>query len=133
MKRLAVMMLVLAFLAAAGRAQAADKADPTGTWKWPVTSGDQTVTVYETLKLKLEGQKLTGALVRGEREYPFQDGEFKDGKVSFKFVRELRGSKITTKYTGQVEGDTIKGKCVLDSGRGGEPQTREWEAKRAKD
>ena len=40
---------------------AATAADPSGTWKWSVTFNDQTR--EQTLKLKLEGDKLTGSMV----------------------------------------------------------------------
>lgn len=81
-----------------------------------------------TLKLKLEGDKLTGAMVgRNGQETAIEDGTFKDGEVSFKVTRERQGNKVTTKYTGKVSGDTIKGKA----GREGQ-EGRDWEAKRAK-
>ncbi len=64
-----------------------------------------------TLKLKLEGDVLTGAMLgRNGQETPIQDGTYKDGAVSFKVVRERNGQKITTKYAGKVSDDTIKGK-----------------------
>ena len=130
MKRLLAATLVLAIVGLAALAQAADKPDPTGTWKWTVKVGDQTREA--TLKLKLEGDKLTGAMLgRDGRESPIQDAAFKDAEVSFKVVRERRGTKMTTTYTGKVSGDTIKGKT--QSERNGKPQSRDWEAKRAED
>ena len=42
-------------------AVAADKPDPTGTWKWSITANDQTREL--TLKLKLDGEKLTGSML----------------------------------------------------------------------
>jgi hypothetical protein len=38
---------------------------------------------------------------------------------------------MTSTYTGTVSGDTIKGKITFE--RDGNPQSRDWEAKRAKD
>ena len=38
---------------------------------------------------------------------------------------------MTTKYTGKVSGDTIKGKTERE--RDGQTQSRDWEAKRAKE
>ena len=58
MKRFCTAALVLVFLTAAALANAADKPDPTGTWKWTVTFGQNSREV--TLKLKLDGDKLTG-------------------------------------------------------------------------
>ena len=106
-------------------AQAAE--DPTGTWKWSVTFNDQTR--EQTLKLKLEGDKLTGAMVRGDQETAIEEGSFKDNVVSFKVTRERNGQKFTSKYSGKVSGDTIKGKMEFE--RNGQAQSRDWEAKKA--
>ena len=43
-------------------------------------------------------------------------------------TREVNGNKVTTKYTGKVNGDTIKGKA--ESQRDGQAQTRDWVAKK---
>lgn len=130
MKRLVTMVLVLVLVAVASVVQAADKPDPTGTWKWTVQMGDQSREV--TLKLKLEGEKLTGAMVgRNDQETPIQEAKYKDGEVSFKVVREREGRKMTTTYTGKVSGDTIKGKVEFQ-GRD-QARTRDWEAKRVKE
>jgi hypothetical protein len=130
MKRLLAVTLVVALVAVAGLAYAQDKPGPAGTWKWSVTYGDQTREV--TLKLKQEGEKLSGAMLgRSGQETPIQDGTFKDGQVSFKVVRERNGQKMTSTYTGKLSGDTIKGK--MEFTREGQTSSRDWEAKRAKD
>jgi len=101
-----------------------------GTWKWTFTPpGGQSFDV--TLKLKQDGDKLTGTLIRGERESPVQEGKFKDGEVSFQVTREREGQTITTKYQGKLSADTIKGK--ITSNFGGEERTFDWEAKRDKE
>ena len=116
----------LGLLLLAGVAQAAD---PTGTWKYSVMFGDQTR--EQTLKLKLEGDKLTGAVVgRNNTETAIGDATFKDDTVSFTVTRERDGNKFVTKYSGKLEGDTIKGK--IESERNGEKQSRDWSAKREK-
>ncbi len=123
----AVLVVVLAGLVGAARAD--DKANPTGTWKWKVGRQGQEREV--TLKLKLDGDKLTGAMVgRNDQETPIEEATYKDGEVSFKVTRERNGNKFTTKYTGKLSGDTIKGKA--ESERGGQTRSRDWEAKRAK-
>jgi hypothetical protein len=104
--------------------------NPTGTWKWTVSFGGNSREM--TLKLKLEKHQLTGAMVgRNGQETAIQDAKFKDGDVSFTVVRERNGQKMTSKYTGKVSGDTIKGKTEFQ--RDGQPQSRDWEAKRSKD
>jgi hypothetical protein len=124
---LAVTLLLIGFV---GIVRAADdKPNPTGTWKWTVTFNDQSREV--TLKLKLEGDKLTGTMSgRNNTETAIEDAKYKDGEVSFAVTRERDGQKSVTKYSGKVSGDTIKGKSKSD--REG-AQEREWEAKRAKE
>lgn len=129
MKRLIVLATVIAFVGLIGVARAAD--DPTGTWKWSTTFGDKSIDA--TLKLKLEGDKLTGTYVSsfgGGTETPITDASFKDGKVAFAVVRERNGQKFTVKYSGMLSGDSIKGKS--ESEREGQTQSRDWEAKRQK-
>ena len=129
MKRLVAMAVVLTFVVLAGAARAADdKPNPTGTWKWTVTRGGNTRDV--TLKLKLDGDKLTGATVRGDQETAIEEPTFKDGTVTFKVVRERNGVKTIRKYNGKLDGDTIKGK--VETERDGKVETTDWEAKRSK-
>jgi hypothetical protein len=127
MKRRELLVLGLMVVGLAGQVQAADKADPTGTWKWSVTMNDRTREV--TLKLKLDGDKLTGTMPgRNNTETAIENATFKDGEVSFSVTRERNDRKFTTKYTGKLDGNTIKGKA--ESERNGQTQSRDWEAKR---
>jgi hypothetical protein len=125
---LVTVCLGLGWLAASARAE--DK-PPAGTWKWTVTFNDNTVDF--TLNLKLDGDKVTGALTGGfggQQETPITNAKFKNGELSFEVIRERNGEKFTTKYEGKVTGDTIKGKS--ESNFGGQTRSRDWEAKRAK-
>src|SRR5262245_14098030 len=107
MKRLGCGALVVVLLGFAGTARGAD--DPTGTWKWSVERGGQTIET--TLKLKLDGDKLTGAVVgNNNQETAIGDASFKDGEVSFTVTRERNNQKFVTKYKGKLSGDSIKGK-----------------------
>ena len=130
MKRLAaVALVVVAFVGLAENARGADKPDPTGSWKWTVTVNNQTRDV--TLKLKLDGDKLTGKISgRDNTETDIADATFKDNEVSFSVTRERNGQKFVTKYKGKLDGDTIKGKSERE--RDGQTQSRDWEAKREK-
>jgi hypothetical protein len=122
-----IAFVALAFVALVNVAQAAE--DPSGTWKWSVTFNDQTR--EQTLKLKLEGDKLTGSMVgRNNTETAIEEASFKDNVVSFKVTRERNGQKFTTKYSGTVSGDEIKGKS--ESERNGQVNSRDWVAKRQK-
>jgi hypothetical protein len=127
MKRLTVVALVVA-VAGLARAEDKGKADPTGTWKWTVEFGGQAR--EQTLKLKLDGDKLTGTMIGRNSETKIEDGKYKDGEITFTVIRERNGQKTTTKYAGKLSGDTIKGKAESD--RGGQTQSRDWEAKREK-
>lgn len=131
MKRSFSVAIVLALSLFAGFVQAEDKkADPTGTWKWSVTRNNNTRET--TLKLKLEGDKLTGhVLGRDNKEIAIEDAKFKDGEVVFAITRENNGQKFTVKYTGKLEGDVIKGKS--ERTRDGNTTSTDWEAKRDKD
>mgnify|MGYP003325599347 FL=1 len=127
--RRALFAMGMAFLLITGTVQAADKPDPTGTWKWSVTFNDMKRDF--TLKLKLDGDKLTGAMLgRNNQETAIEEASFKDGEVAFSVTRERNGQKFTTKYKGKVDGDTIKGKS--EGMRDGQTQSRDWEAKREK-
>lgn len=121
--------LLLTFTAFASFVTAEDKkADPSGTWKWSTTRNNQTF--ESTLKLKLDGDKLTGAMVRDSKETAIDDGKFKDGEVSFSYTTERNGQKRTSKYKGKLDGDSIKGKIEFE--RDGKTESRDWEAKREK-
>jgi hypothetical protein len=127
MKRLAAAALVLAFVGFVSPALGAE--DPTGTWKWTVTFNNNSFDA--TLKLKLEGDKLTGTMPgRDNQETPISDATFKDNKVSFSVTREINGQKRTTKYNGTVAGDTITGKSERE--RDGQTTSTDWVAKRQK-
>ena len=126
MKRMATVICVLAI---AGMARAEDKPNPTGTWKYPTEVNGQSIEV--TIKLKLEGDKVTGTVAALDRESKIEDGKYQDGEVSFKVNRELNGNKFTIKYKGKIEGHIFKGKREIE--RDGQTTTREFEAKRSKE
>src|SRR4029079_14710160 len=101
MKRLMAIAVMLVVVGLIRSGQAAE--DPTGTWKWTVTFNNNTFDA--TLKLKLEGDKLTGSMPgRDNQETPISDASYKDGKLSFSVTREINGQKRTTKYEGTVSG-----------------------------
>jgi len=114
-----------------GFASAQDKkSDPTGTWKWETErNGQKRETV---LKLKLDGDKLTGTITAGRKDQTtdvkIEDGKFKDGEVTFTVTREFNDQKRVTKYAARVNGETLKGTATSE--RDGQEQKREFEAKR---
>jgi len=135
MRRNVLIPLFAAFLLAIGFAPIAQAADATGTWKWSTPGRNGGDARETTLKLKQDGEKLTGTISMGganAREAEITDGKVKDGEVSFKVVRKGRNNnEITSNYTGKVDGDVLKGK--VETNFNGTPRSREFEAKRAKD
>src|SRR4029077_9890559 len=98
--QIATLMVVVAGLTGAARAQdkSKDKAkkdekpNPTGTWKWTVDIGGPEL--ERVLKLKLEGDKLTGTLAGTmAEEAKIEDPKYKDGEVTFKVQRDFGGTK----------------------------------------
>lgn len=130
MKQLVFGALSALLVALAGTAPAQDKAaDPAGTWTWTVERKGEKREV--TLKLANAGGKLTGTVTTGkDGETRIEDGTFKDGEVRFSVTRERNGEKFTSKYSGKLAGDAIKGS--YETTVGGKEQKRDWEAKRAK-
>src|SRR5262245_36943615 len=127
MNRILALSLAVVVVSFVGTARSAD--DATGTWKWSTTFGDKSIEA--TVKLKQEGEKLTGVYVgRNNTETAIEDGSVKNNVVSFKVVREFNGNKFESKYSGTLSGDAIKGKMSFQ--RDGQSQDRDWEAKRQK-
>ncbi len=111
-------------------------ADASGTWPWTTPGRNGGEPRKMTLKLKAEGEKLTGKLGAPNRdgeitETDIADGKIKGDEVSFTVTREFNGNKFTSKYNGKLSADAIKGKMEFE--RNGESQSRDWEAKRATD
>ncbi|HUR56494.1 MAG TPA: hypothetical protein VM029_02210 [Opitutaceae bacterium] len=113
-------------------------ASPSGTWKWSVgRTGGQAF--EQILKLEFKGGTLAGTLQGSQSgktsfpDTPITDASFKDGVVRFSVTREAAGNKVTTKYQGKLEGDSIKGTSERPNLQGGgAPVTREWDARRTK-
>jgi hypothetical protein len=113
---------------------AVQAADATGTWTWTRPGRNGGPDQKMSLKLKADGEKLTGTLTSPSRDGGTTDTAIADGKVngeevSFTVTREFNGNKMVAKYNGKVSAETIKGK--IETERNGETQSRDWEAKRA--
>ena len=95
-----------------------------GIWKWSL-AGQNGETI---LKLKQDGEKLTGSYTNQFGKAEITDGSLKDGDITFKVKRELNGQAFVIKYSGKLSGDKITGKCEFDVN--GQTRALEWEAKR---
>jgi hypothetical protein len=100
-----------------------------GTWNTALILPDGN-RIEGTLKLKQDGDKLTGATVRNDSETLIQDGKIAGDEIAFTVIRDRDGRKVTAKYKGKITGDTVKGK--VESDWSGDWQTLEWEGTRGK-
>lgn len=102
-----------------------------GKWRWNMRTGGGDF-FMQRAQLKVEGEKVTGAILRGGGSSPIQEGIIKDGKVSFKTERKRNnGPAITSSYEGTFDGEKIFGKIKI-TGFANEQQERvfDWNAER---
>ncbi len=83
-------------------------ATPDITGKWTASFETQIGKLDYTYNFKVEGEKLTGTAANQFGESKIEDGTVKADQVSFTETIDFQGQKITIKYTGKIEGDTIK-------------------------
>ena len=125
MRRLLVAALVVACAGLVGSARAGDD-DPTGTWQWTTPKG------VGTLKLKLEGDKVTGVMVCKAGDLKVEDGIFKGGAISFRVPGGTPGGQpMVHMYQGKLVGDIREGSATIVLPD--KTVSANWEAKRAKD
>ena len=107
--------------------------------KWTVEQGarpDGSLRV-STFDFKVDGNTLTGTLTapgRGGADptvTPISNGKVDGDKISFDVTRQMQGYSFTTKYVFTVKGDEMAG-TATSPGMGGDPQTRDVSARRAK-
>jgi len=92
----------------------------------------------QVLKLKLEGEKLTGTLTftdsfGKDNVEKIHEGSFKDGVVSFTLIRKNSDTSwLHLKHTGKLEGDLMKGELIITDLKQlhRPPSKHSWEAKR---
>jgi hypothetical protein len=138
-RRNAFVGLFAAFILMAGFSPVALAAgDATGTWKYSTPGRNGGAAREVTLKLKQDGEKLTGTVTMGgggggnaPADVEITDGKVKDGEVSFKVTRKRQNNEITSNYTGKLDGDVIKGK--VETNFNGNARSTDFEAKRAKE
>jgi len=140
-------LLALALLGLTLRAGAENTelgVNPTGTWK--LVTGTN-ATSPQTLKLRLEGDTLTGTLSRQAgykvEQLPLEGGKLNGSEITFRthsyavsYINNVPQptdtNKVTiSKFQGTISGDTIKGKVERDSYLGHQ-HTLDFEAKRVK-
>jgi hypothetical protein len=87
-------------------------ADVTGVWKGE--AGEKGPGPAFTLKQS--GMLVTGTTAGRNGETEISNGKVEGNKVYFEVTREMQGNKVTTKYSGTVEGSTMK--LSVESARG---------------
>ncbi len=128
----AVAMLALGTLSTA---QVADekKADVTGTWTGEYGEvGYYRVPKRITLKLKADGEKLTGTVTERHHETEISDGKIKGNEISFTVKYTVNQKPFVEKHTGKVNGDNIIGNSEhsCPDCLGKNPAKENWIAKR---
>ena len=117
--------------------------DPTGTWKLATINAETKAKSPErTLKLKLEGGKLTGTIdgrssINGKVklfEWPIKDTKLQGNDIAFTVTHAPvagTGPDSTTTYEGRITGDAMKG--TAETEWSGNTIKRDFEARRIKD
>jgi hypothetical protein len=138
-------LTIAAFVWSSGLGMAADKGimDPTGTWKIAMINPETKAKSPErTLKLKLEGGKLTGTIdgrseINGKVkmfEWAIKDTKLEGNAISFTVTHPPtygKGPDSTTSYEGKITGDAIKG--TAETEWSGNTMKRDFEARRLKE
>ena len=103
---------MILLLAGSGFMLAQGKVDVTGKWALQVTT-EAGGTTTPSLTLKQDGEKLTGhysSQALGEADIT---GTIKGQQIEFGFKADVQGFALQVKYTGTVEGDSMKGTLSL--------------------
>ncbi|MGD0208214.1 MAG: hypothetical protein ABSC89_11460 [Verrucomicrobiota bacterium] len=123
-RKLSTLCLILA-LGGLVRAQDA-KPDPTGKWKQTNPPSQTTFT------FKLQGEALTGTVLKHNGPLAITNGMVKGDQVSFQTRHEAsrpKGMIVTETCSGTFSGDTITGKIVIET-NGNYFASTPWQVKR---
>ena len=112
--RIAVARLLLAAALVVPALTAAQAVNITGTWNLSVTTGQGSGN--PTMVFKQDGEKLTGHYTGTLGEADFT-GTVKGKAVQINFTVNAQGTDIDVAYTGEVEGDTMKGSVSMAGGQ----------------
>lgn len=103
------------------------RSDPSGTWRWDLDMGGQTI----KNELKLEADKdgnLTGTLSANDRNLKVEEGRIEGKEISFVVNLKLERD-IAVQFKGKQDGDAIQGKLVAKSDEGS--RDFPWDAMRS--
>jgi rhodanese-related sulfurtransferase len=113
------------------------ESDPNGLWKWTTLGRNGGAPRVFNLRLKADGETLTGALITPNRtndtfnEIQITDGKISGDSLSFDVARPgfNGGNPVVTKYAGSISGDLISG-TVETPRRNGAAISLDWKAER---
>jgi hypothetical protein len=115
MKSILSAALVLGFCGLAGAADD-KKLDPVGTWTIEYKIGDQKRTAE--LTIKKDGDKLAGTMSwPDQKDVKLKDVKLKDGDLTFSAERKVMDNTFTVEYKLTIEGDKLKGKGAVETGK----------------
>lgn len=124
------------------------KVSPVGTWTFAGAGRNGNPGPTQTLKFKMDGDKLMGTISGGmgrrnanadagatpaaPRETKLEEVKLAGDMITFKVTRAGRngGAATVQKFSGKISGDSIKGKIEIER-EGQDPRSNDWEAKRA--
>jgi hypothetical protein len=98
--------LLLAAAAILAASMLALGADATGKWQGTATDKKG---APQTFNLKQSGSSLTGSVEGGRGgSVEIKNGKVDGDNISFDVTREVQGNAMTLRYSGKIEGDTLK-------------------------
>ena len=106
MTRSAAFLVSHVLLWATGSGPTGARADVTGAWNLAYTTSEG-VKMTSTLTLKMEGDKLTGAISSPRGTVALDEVSVTGDDIAFAIIRVGFGDKIRIEYSGKVKGDTM--------------------------
>jgi rhodanese-related sulfurtransferase len=114
------------------------ESDPGGLWKWTTPGRNGGAPRVFNLRLKADGETLTGALITPNRtndtfnEVQITDGKISGDTLSFDVPRPgfNGGTPVVVKYAGSISGDLITGTVETPRRNGAAPVPVDWKAER---
>lgn len=107
--------------------EAAQSVDPSGAWRWDREFNGQTMD-FE-LKLRWDGEKLTGDYTSFDETTKIEDAKLDKDRVTFTVPREMNGNEFNVDFDGKLTGDRLEGTIGVDFG--GNAREFDWVAERS--
>ncbi|TWT89904.1 hypothetical protein Mal64_02860 [Pseudobythopirellula maris] len=100
--------------------------DPTGTWRWTRSFGNEDVDFK--LCLHWDGEQLTGDYTSFDQTTEIEEATYEGGEVAFTVEREFGGNTMVVDFRGEPAGAELSGTVEIDFGQGN--QSVDWLAER---